>query len=110
MRSALILAGAALLVAPQVGLAQKKVVPPTPEKPPVATPAPVAPYDVHVARRITAADVKLRLDAGEKITVIDTRSKFTGVMAKGALNLTDDKLAEWSKDLPKDTFIVAYCT
>jgi rhodanese-related sulfurtransferase len=59
---------------------------------------------------MSVEDVKKHIDAGEKITIIDTRSKFTGAMVKGAQLVSMDKIPEWSKDLPKNTFILAYCT
>lgn len=84
----------------------------------VVTPAPMAkpdiqsaePFDVAVARRVTVDDVKKWMEAGVKIRIIDTRSSFTGAMVKDAEQVPDAKLAEWSKDLAKDTLIVAYCT
>jgi rhodanese-related sulfurtransferase len=69
-----------------------------------------AAVDVKVARRVTAEEVKTQLDAGAKVYVIDNRSSFSGQMAKGAAHVPLAKIAEWSKDLPKDAMIVAYCT
>jgi rhodanese-related sulfurtransferase len=105
---------AAKKVAPKK-VAPKKVAPkkaaPTEEeaekKHVISTPAP---FNLRVARRMSAEDVLARREEGQTITVVDTRSKFTGPAARGAVNLTDDKLAVWSKGLPKDTLIVAYCT
>jgi hypothetical protein len=117
MQIALILASAALVLVPATGLAQKPK-PAMPKDTPVVAPkeekkhviATPAPFNVGVARRMAAEDVMARMEAGEKITIVDTRSKFTGPIAKGAVHLTDDKLAVWAKDIPKDTLIVAYCT
>ena len=129
MRIAFVLAVAALVLAPATGLAQRsKRVKPKP-KPVVtkkAAPKPAAPeaeaepkprvistpapFNAKVARRMTADDVLARMEAGQKITVVDTRSTFTGPIAKGAAHVVDADLATWAKDLPKDTLIVAYCT
>ncbi len=105
----LLTATVATVLAAGSGLAQQ---PAAPKPAPVSAPAQVttAPFDVTVARRMSAEDVKKRIDAGEKITIIDTRSKFSGPMVKGAQLVPVDKVPEWSKDLPKDTFILAYCT
>ena len=131
MHFAVVLAAIALLLAPATGLAQtsKKAMPKP--KPPVtkqAEPKPAAPkaeevaaekkhvistpapFSAGVARRMTAEDVKARLEEGQKITVIDTRSAFTGPIAKGAAHVPADQLTTWAKDLPKETMIVAYCT
>ena len=72
----------------------------------VAKPA----FNVNVARRVTAEEIKSEIDAGTKVYVIDNRSSFSGPMAKGASHVPLAKIAEWSKDLPKDAMIVAYCT
>lgn len=109
-------AALATAVAAGAALAQQPVQPspgaPSKTAPVLASqaPAPVAPFDATVARRMTADDVKKRIDAGEKITIIDTRSKFSGPMVKGAELVPTDRVAEWSRNLPKDTFILAYCT
>lgn len=107
MRLPLLIFGAALMLAPSAGLAQQPV--PKAEPPPTAQ-APAQAFDPKVARRITADEVKKRLDAGEKVVIIDTRSKFSGPMAKGAAHVPSDKLDAWAKEHPKDALIVAYCT
>lgn len=109
MRLALIVAGAALAFAPPAALAQQK--PAVAPAPPQATaaPAPQA-FNPMEARRITAEDLKARLDANEKVIIIDTRSKFSGPMAKGAQHVPLERVEAWAKDVPKDAFIVAYCT
>ena len=117
MRFSLVLLGAALTLAPSAGLAQQKPALTAPPGHPVAAPAATQAvptsadaFDPKVARRITTDEVKKRMDAGQKFIVIDTRSKFSGPMVKGATHVSYDKLDAWAKDLPKDTFIVAYCT
>ena len=72
--------------------------------------APAGAFDAKVARRMDATELKRRMDAGEKIVVLDTRSSFSGPMAKGAEHVTYDKLDAWAKDHAKDALIVAYCT
>ncbi len=109
------------MAAPLGGLAQQsKPQPKQPQpasqtkqqQPPTATPQPqpVQVFNPRSARRITAEEVKLRTEAGEKVVVVDTRSKFTGPKVKDAVNATVDKVAAWAKNLPKDTFIITYCT
>lgn len=131
LRIALIVASAVLLLVPATALAQKQKRAKPKPKPARVAPKKVAakkaapaeeaaekrrvistpaPFNLRVARRMTAEDVLARREEGQSITVVDTRSKFTGPVARGAVNLTDDKLAVWSKGMPKDTLIVAYCT
>jgi hypothetical protein len=114
MRLLILIAGAALALAPSAGLAQQhaapKSAPPAPQAAPQATAPVQQAFDPKVARRITADEVKKRMDAGDKIIIIDTRSKFTGPMVKGAKHVPGDQLDAWAKDVPKDTFILAYCT
>lgn len=85
---------------------------------PAATPMPsahaahaAAPADLATAepRLILLDDVKTRMAAHEKLIVLDVRGAITGEMAKGALHVPVDKLEAWSKDVPKDALIVAYC-
>lgn len=102
----------ALLLSTPV-FAQKGTAPPKPSTPAkVAKPdtKPEVPFDVTVARRITTDEIKTWMDEEKTIRFIDTRSSFTGDKVKGAEQVPDAKLAEWSKDLAKDTLIVAYCT
>jgi hypothetical protein len=84
-----------------------------PAKPAAGMPAQAASaeaFDAKVARRMDASEVKRRMDAGEKVIVVDTRSSFSGPMAKGAEHVTYDKLDAWAKDHAKDALVVAYCT
>lgn len=86
---------------------------------PSATPSPTAApatqaaqptFDPAVARRITPADVKKRMDAGEKTIIIDSRSSPGDTIIKGAVHVPNAKLDAWAKDVAKDTLIVTYCT
>ena len=87
--------------------------------PPSATPSPTAApaaqaaqptFDPAVARRITPAEVKKRMDAGEKTIVVDSRSSPGDTIIKGAVHVPNAKLDAWAKDIAKDTLIVSYCT
>lgn len=62
------------------------------------------------ARRISADDLKKRMDAGEKPIILDTRFATGDTIAKGAVHVTNDKIEAWAKDVPKDKLVVAYCT
>lgn len=115
MRYRPLVLGAALATVQAVTFAQQPAPsssPPTPA-PTAAAPAQTAaaaPFDPKVARRITAEEVKKRMDAGKPVIWIDTRGKFVGPIVKGAAHVPADKLDAWAKDVPKDAFIVAYCT
>lgn len=82
----------------------------TPMQAPTAAQATPPAFDKAVARRMDSTELKKRIDAGEKVIVLDTRSHFTGPKAKGALLVNLEKLDGWAKDVPKDSLIVAYCT
>jgi hypothetical protein len=112
MRLPLLLLSAAAVLAPSTGLAGQTAQKPAAAAPAAAQAAPAAAqaFDVKVARRMDVVEVKKRLDAGQKITIIDTRSKFSGPMVKGAERVSYDKLDAWAKTMPKDTLILAYCT
>lgn len=60
--------------------------------------------------QITAAQLKERLDKGEKITIIDARHDVGGQIVKGAIHVPMDKLEDWAKDVDKNAMIVTYCT
>ncbi len=61
-------------------------------------------------QQITAVDLKQRLDKGEKIILLDSRSDLGGQMLKGAIHVPSDKLEEWGKGVDKNAVIVTYCT
>jgi len=113
MRYRPLVLGAALATVQTVTFAQQPAPKPSPPGPAATAPAQAAaaqPFDVKVARRITAEEVKKRMDAGKPVLVIDTRGKFVGPIVKGAAHVPADKLDAWAKGAPKDAFIVAYCT
>lgn len=107
----------AVAAIPTTGLARAATIPSSPGQQPVPTrPAPAvagqaAPVpEQPVARRITVEEVKKRMDAGQKVVIIDTRGTFAGPRVTGSTHVPADKLDAWAKDVPKNTFIVAYCT
>ncbi len=74
--------------------------------------APAGPrlLDDAVKHEITAKDLKLKLDKGEKVIIIDARSSLNGQIIKGALHIPSDKLNDWAKEADKQAVIVTYCT
>ena len=69
-----------------------------------------AKFDPSVARGLTAAELKTMLDAGKKVVIVDGRDELDGEMIKGAVQVTEEHLVNWSDSAPKDTPIVFYCT
>ena len=67
-------------------------------------------FDPSVARRISPQDVQKRRDAGEKPLILDTRGAPSEAIVTGAVRVPNEKVEEWAKSVPKDAFIVAYCT
>lgn len=65
-------------------------------------------------KRITAEEVKKRLDKGERILFIDTRNKHdwdeSDVKIRGARRIHYSELEQHLKELPRDQLIVPYCT
>ncbi len=66
------------------------------------------------APRITAADLKKRIDAGENFTVIDTRNPQawgeSETKAAGAIRVPLADLDEDLSRIPKNKPVVTYCT
>lgn len=66
------------------------------------------------APRITAAEVKRRMQSGESFTLIDTRNPQawaeSNVEAKGAIRVPVDKPETYLSRIPKGKPIVTYCT
>jgi rhodanese-related sulfurtransferase len=69
-----------------------------------------APFDPAVARRITAEQVKDRMDRGQKVIFVDTRAEIPDAMIKGAVQVPENKLDEWAKGTLRSAFVVVYCT
>jgi len=66
------------------------------------------------APRITAEQLKRRMESGESFTVIDTRNPQawaeSDVEAQGAMRVSLDKLDHYLSRIPKSKPIVTYCT
>jgi rhodanese-related sulfurtransferase len=64
--------------------------------------------------RISAAEVKKRLESGEPILIIDTRNQHdwgaSGEKIPGAVRIHFSELAQRLGELPRDRIIVTYCT
>ncbi len=64
--------------------------------------------------RITADEVKARMDRGEKFTFIDARNPEawaeSDVKLPGALRIPADDVEKFVGDLPDDRTIITYCT
>ncbi|MBI5237332.1 MAG: hypothetical protein HY887_02795 [Deltaproteobacteria bacterium] len=64
--------------------------------------------------RITANELKARLDKGEQITIIDVRTRGSYSTSpwkiKGDIRLAPDEISAKATGLPKGALIVAYCT
>ena len=61
-------------------------------------------------QQMTAKDLKMRLDKGEKVIIIDARHELGGQILKGAIHVPSDKLEAWARDADKNSVIVTYCT
>jgi rhodanese-related sulfurtransferase len=66
------------------------------------------------AHRIRASELRQRLEAGEEVVLVDTRSPDawarTSEMAAGAMRIPADKVAHHLAELPRGRTIVTYCT
>ena len=62
--------------------------------------------------RITPQEMKEKLDAGEDLVIVDTRSleSFNHSHIAGAVSLPLDEIGTRHGELPKDTLLVLYCT
>jgi membrane protein DedA with SNARE-associated domain len=64
--------------------------------------------------RITPAELKEKLDAGEALTIVDLRHPLDfgadPMMVPGAVHLSPDELERRSEKLPHDRDVVLYCT
>ena len=64
--------------------------------------------------RITPEELKLMLDAGEDIVVVDVREQIDfdvdPVMIPGALHMTPDELEARHREIPRERETVLYCT
>jgi rhodanese-related sulfurtransferase len=64
--------------------------------------------------RITADEVKRRMDSGEPVLFIDTRNPEcwgdSDVKISGAIRIHHSELEKHLDELPRDRLIVTYCT
>jgi hypothetical protein len=64
--------------------------------------------------RITADELKQRLDSGEKVIILDLRAALdveaTPFSISGALRVAAEEIEQRSADVPRDREIVLYCT
>lgn len=62
--------------------------------------------------RITAKELKSRLDSGEDILIIDTRTRsfYDSSHIAGSIQILGPEIAEHLDELPRDVDIVLYCT
>ena len=64
--------------------------------------------------RISVDELKGRLDRGEKVVILDVRSRSSygasDVIIKGALRIAPDELNDRAAELPLGREIVTYCT
>ena len=68
------------------------------------------PFDVAVARRITARQVAARRAAGTKVRFVDTRVDVDGPIIAGATQVAEADVERWARSVPKNAFVVVYCT
>ncbi len=66
------------------------------------------------APRISAEELKRRIDSGEDFTIIDVRNPAawaqSDTMMPGAIRTPLDELQQQLKRIPKDRPVVVYCT
>ena len=64
--------------------------------------------------RVTAEEVRERMDRGEKFTFVDARNEQawseSDVKLPGAIRIPADEAGKRVGDLPKDRTIITYCT
>ena len=65
-------------------------------------------------QRITADELKHRMDLHEPLTIIDARApdawKSSNVRIPGAIRVPPDDVDTHLSEIPRDRVIVAYCT
>ena len=76
-----------------------------------ASPLP-SPSPAYEAPGMTPEQVQARIQAGEKVAIVDVRSKtsYQHAHIKGALSIPWRDLEKGYKQLPKDYLIALYCT
>jgi membrane protein DedA with SNARE-associated domain len=64
--------------------------------------------------RITPAELRRRIDAGDPVVIVDLRQSLDfeadpGVIP-GAMHLTPAEIERWAQEIPRDREVVLYCT
>ena len=66
------------------------------------------------ATRVTAEEVKERMDRGEQFAFVDTRNPQAWGEAEtklpGALHVPADEVERHLKEIPRDRVVITYCT
>jgi len=65
---------------------------------------------VDSGKRMSARELKAKLDKGEKVIILDARTEVGEAMIKGAVHVPVDNVEEWAKTADKNALIVTYCT
>jgi hypothetical protein len=64
--------------------------------------------------RISAADLKRRMDAHEPLAILDSRApdawKNSDVQIPGSIRVPPDQVEQHLDEIPRDRVVVAYCT
>jgi rhodanese-related sulfurtransferase len=64
--------------------------------------------------RISAAELRQKLDAGEPLVIVDLRHSLEfetdPAMIPGAIHLTPDEIERRAPEIPRDREVVLYCT
>jgi rhodanese-related sulfurtransferase len=70
--------------------------------------------DPSTVERITPAELKAKMDRGERIVIIDARSRgaynHSDLRIKGDRRIAPDEIIERAHELPMGAEIIAYCT
>ncbi len=70
--------------------------------------------DPSTVERITPTELKAKMDRGERIVIIDARSRgaydSSDLRIKGDRRIAPDEIIERARELPMGAEIIAYCT
>ena len=65
-------------------------------------------------KRITVEELKRRMDAGERLAILDNRAQEawekSAVQIPGSLRVPPDELEKHLQEIPQGAAIVTYCT
>jgi 3-mercaptopyruvate sulfurtransferase SseA len=110
-----------LLLVPFLLAGPAGTAPPMPPPPPASAPAPApmapstapapAPASADSVRRVPVAEAQEALKNG-KAVFVDVRSagEYQTAHVHGALSIPWGEIAQRSKELPRESFIITYCT